>query len=627
MLCPNCKENCADDAAFCKNCGTKLSGIYQPLDNPVVENTPPTFNHDSIISENSFGYDNQNNHFNDLPSYEPSDSSAAPTSFLSPEQSTFDAQQQFPESTPANENQAASGYQPQFGNFAENTTDDFYGNYVPPKKKKSKKALAVVLSVLIVISGLAVIFRGFTVNLFRNLFYSNEKYMAAVINDDIKKYSKDFTENYGRAINKKDSQGKADLNIKLSKRGAAIINDLTGADVSNFKDVSLSMESALKGDSIYSGASLKVNGKKFTSGKVVIDDGDPYLQCDLLGKDFYDFSSSMPNEVPNSFSSISEIRNIFPSEKALNKIITRYAKIATSKFEDVDKSKETVEFGDLSIKTTELTSKIDGELAYNVVTAILEEAEDDKDIKKIITDIVESDALSDAINEDADDIIDEYENGIEDVLDELDKDDFDAVDDIDCEFTVNVDSFGNIVCRKVTIENVTVSIYSIDKSGKFAYGLEIKSGKEKASVVATGKTSSHKYTGDLRVKYGETSFKVASFEKVDFHKIADGKCSGKIIISGGDLPLDLLSSVLDDEYLDYLENGEIIFDFDLSPDKASLLLDITYNGDSLLMIKLDSDESKVKIPDVDDALDPDDIDDDVLEEAEEKTEEFFGDIF
>ncbi|MBO4467745.1 MAG: hypothetical protein J5766_00450, partial [Clostridia bacterium] len=581
MICPNCKNECPDSAGFCGLCGTKLS----PDNTQVLEN-------EQVGAPQS--------------PVSPADTAEQTgDAFINAQEPSTNPVQ--PETTPAQP--VYTPAQPVYTPVQPEITEVPNDNAVKlPKKKRFKIwPLAIVLGFVAVVTTLVIIFFPFFKNQYRNIFYSNKDYMAAVINDDVNALSNSVSEKYDRMIDLKNMNGKGSIDVRISDTAKELLDaiaDENGAELNNLK---INYENCVNGKSAYLSVNGNINDEADFDASVISKDGTLYFRTDSTGKGYYKIPKSLlalsskggssPLSSISSFSDIGSLKKYLPDGETVKKLIDKYAKITTDHLEDVQKTKKTVKFGDIESNTVELSAKIDGDYAYDVLTDILKTAKKDSDVKGIIKTVLNNGDFM----IDSDQAIDYYEEYIDEILGSLKKNDFKMIDSFNCRLTLNVDSFGNVVCRTVSFGGYDVSLYTLSKNNNVACGIVVKKGKETVKLIAKGEKSGDKVSGDVKVSFAGISIKICEFKDVDFSNSENGNLSGKIIFSGEDIPVgfaSVYSDEFDDELVDLIKNSKIVFEIKTSDNENRILIKWTVDGETYLKYDVKHTKKNISVPSV-----------------------------
>lgn len=603
MFCPNCGKECPDSAVFCGGCGTSLQNVkppapeapVAPVENypPVAPVAPPVGNFEPEVPVAPVENFEPVTPFSPIETYQ----NEVPTP-------DYFVNNQINE--PVNSNPVPPVNNPQ-------TIDDFYSEPPAPKKSGVKPVpIIIAVSVVVVLASVIFVLFPFFKNQFRNLFYSNEKYMSAVINDDVDDFADGFSKYYDKLINFEKNNGKGSASVNVSPRARKLLKNIPGgSSLSNIEDASIDFENAVKGNSAYVNATATLNGESVIEASVVADDGSVYVKTDATGDDYYEVPDINSPVIEN----IGSVNKSLPDKGTVKKLIDKYGKLATKNFESVDKTNKTVKFGDIKKDTVQLSAEIDSEYAYETLAEILKTAKDDKDLKKVIEDIVDSDL----VDADSDKAMEEYEDGIDYLLDHLDQDNFKALDELDCTFILNVDSFGNVVCRTLKVDKYEVSLYTLTDGSKIAYGVVVKADRQEITVSAEGTKKGNKATGDITIQYNGLLIKLAKFEDVDLHDVKNGKMSGKIIITGSSLPIDNI--IRDDSLADFIKDSEIVYDFNITDNSVSESLIWNSDDEEILSLNFSFDKKNISVPSIDSG-DTDELTSKQTREIEEQLEDF-----
>lgn len=397
-------------------------------------------------------------------------------------------------------------------------------------------AVALVLLVVIVANAAAIN------NFFHKTFSSPAKYYQFVE----KKTVNDLTDTCGElynvcldSLNYYDKSVSGEVSIELDEAGQDFVEllGLAGVDVSWLKSAKIGVDAAVKDNNFNAGISTAINKDDILSGKVVMDiqEGVVYYQVPelnklYLGVDMEDALSSYEMEEFEMFQENQEANKeqlkAFPSEAKLEKLIKKYMLTALSCIDDVSKSSKTLKAEGVQQKCTELKVTIDAETAGNIAETVLEEVQNDKDIEKIISDIVE---VSDT-DLDAEEAYDAFLSEIDDMLDDLQSI---ADSDDEIEMKVYVDGKGNIKGRKIELKNEhysqSMSIVMPQKGNKF--GFELSMDASPVKLIGSGNKKGDTITGDFAVKYNGTSVVDIVATNLNTKELKKGRLNGKFDVA------------------------------------------------------------------------------------------------
>ena len=258
---------------------------------------------------------------------------------------------------------------------------------------------------------------------------------------------------------------------------------------------------------------------------------DPDTDSDYaLPEEIYDWLVGLKNgPVAPAKELVQKAKPIFESAvKVLLNSLEKNAKIS--------KDSETVTIGEKDVKTAAVTIELDGKQAAAVAADLLKWAKADKDLKKLLETFVDTyGPMIEQEYADAEDLIDDFYDGIDDALDEVadaDKDDL----DLTAVFYLS-NSGGQLVKAEITSKDdynkqvitfeggpdwkdpayfafsqkdrygkQTVT-YTVEENSKNQYSAKIKV-KDDSNTNMTASISWDKSTGDLRISSSDMNFKL-----------------------------------------------------------------------------------------------------------------------
>jgi len=275
------------------------------------------------------------------------------------------------------------------------------------------------------------------------------------------------------------------------------------------------------------------------------------------------------------------------SKKVTEKLLNKYIECVIKSVDDIDESSEKLSIEGTSVKATVLTANIDGETFANILTNVLTEVRDDKEIKKIITNISELEMYEDMGMD-----YDLFVESIDEILDEG-FEDFESSDEsIELDFYVN--NKGDIIGFGFEEEGVEFLCASIVKGKNFASTISVESEGQKIEFSGSGKNSGNKKTGEYKLSVMGFEVLTISLDGVDSKKLEEGTIVGTITLEPGS-GLNTFTAMLDSEI------SSLISDLKLEikgTDKGSKLS--LYSGEDLyIALGLEgktTDNSKVNIP-------------------------------
>lgn len=377
-------------------------------------------------------------------------------------------------------------------------------------------------------------------NFFRRTFSSPEKYyqyvegkeaeeLASIVGDWYKLYFLDRKDDMNSASN-------AAVEVELDEAGQELLElaGLGGVDLSWLKSASLSGELAINGERFNLNLTSALNKTSVLSFFMTVDlgEGEAYLQIPELtdkyiGMDLEDTMGYTYDELSDSWKDLMEsYEDFFDSltgQAELEKLFDKYLKIALGCVEDVNKETRTLEVEGVEQKCTALEVTIDSRTLADMLGAILEEAEDDQALKKLIVDLTE------VVDEDDDDIYDDFMDELEYLQNSLNS----SQGGEKMVMTVYVGSKGNVVGREIEIDGDTFSMLMPQKGKSFGYELSLTEGRQSISLTGSGKRSGDKIDGDFRLRYTGATILEITTDDLDLATLKKGQLNGSMEVSIG----------------------------------------------------------------------------------------------
>lgn len=464
MFCKNCGNQIKEGAAFCANCGTPIK-VPQPIkEEPkieaVVEETPVV---ETPVEENPIVEE---------PVVE--EVAAAEEPVIA--EPTVEA--------PA--------------------TQEFYTpDFKKPKKKFTFKKLVLPAIALVLVLALVILNFSNVLGFGIKTFGSGKAYLDFVQKESAKDIATSISDIYTNFLNNFKEEQAATSNISftldedVSKLLSSEFDFEIGDKLDWINDLKLVVNANMKDKKNLAELKLNISDKDIISLKAVQDlsKGNMYFAIPELCKDYlkvdleetgsYDYE-----EFAKAYDLMFEAKEALPDGKQVEKLITKYIGIAFDQIEDVTKESDTLSVGGIDQKCTVLEYKVSAKDLINIAEAVLEEAVEDKDIKKIIEDIEGFLKDSDTVDFD-EDLYKLFEEAVEDMLDELDDVDVDSSNKI--RVTQYINNKHEIIGTKIKANNETVLFSATAQKGsefesKFEAGqFEVKASGTKKKDIINGK--------------------------------------------------------------------------------------------------------------------------------------------
>lgn len=409
-----------------------------------------------------------------------------------------------------------------------------------------------------------------------------------------------------------------------------------GIDLSELNSLKVGVNMSIK-DTVESfGLTTAVNKVNLLSANAVMDmdRGEIYLQIPELTKTYIgvnlgDYIGDT-DELLEAQELNKEFVKALPRQAEVEKLVNRYLTIALKNIDKVSIGrKKELKVGKIAQKCTELKVTINSKVIQKVAEAVLEEAQDDKKLEKIIIEV------SDAAGRDGDETYERFIDRIEYMLENIENIE-DPDDDMQVKMSVYVDSKGNIIGLDIEWKdywdrNNSLSALTARKGSNIAYEIStVKYGEKGIEISGKGKMSKDALTGDFEVKANGESALDLQVRGLDMEKLKKGYINGKIEIALSSKQVDKL--YMPSAVSSFVKNSSILLDCKSSSKSVNCTMTLKYDGekmlDALLALKsgngskaaIPGGKSVIMVEDEDDVVDYlDEIDWDKFLTALEKT--------
>ena len=497
-------------------------------------------------------------------------------------------------------------------------------------------------------------------------FLSPEKYAQHVIKESSSVIIEQLAKGYERAmlVYSDNIQGKSRVTVRFSEDTLDDLADYLDTDeMGIMSNLSAEVICDVKGMLMAYNISFWHEDTKIVSGEIVLDMEEDivYFRSEELNapwayiklKDMME--SEEVEELEESLLAMTTMGNHLPSAAQVSKLMNRYVAVMANEITDVEKSRETMEAGDVEQKFTVLEIDITENLVKNIARAYAEEVINDEELEEYVANFC--DAYEDMDNlgvPDAEDAWDEVVDEMKAMKSEAREIDFDSVEYMLCLY---VDNRGDIKGFRFEMEDkdydalLEVEALQAVRGKNYAAEITLESTsmytEEKMKFTVDGTRSGNKVTGDCKLSYEGISYKFR-IEDLDWSRMYEGTISGKIYIKGrmfGDSLEYVLGYSTATVVSDLLRNSEICFYMDTTCGNGKIGLAIIEDEEELCSIEYESvfaTGGSVTIPedaerlkeeeDLQDYVDDMDFDDvlDTMEELgtpEEILDELFESIY
>lgn len=462
-----------------------------------------------------------------------------------------------------------------------------------------KKKLSFIIGGVAVLVLILIVASGASLNNFvHKVFTAPEKYYRHVEKDTVKDISKSLAEMYAtdgfRAVlgvdyaNIHDNSMGIDVNVELGEEGQELIElaGLAGVDLSWLESVKLGMDASIKGDIVSLGVTSNLNKDDILSGNLILDMEDvsmyvqvPELSKKYIGLELEEMLSDYEYEEIVAFREAQAINKkmiaSLPAQAKVEKLLNKYINIALGCVEDVEKGSKTLKVEGIQQKCTQLDVTIDGKTMADMVKAVATELVNDKEVKKIIAKVVEA---REDLDMDADEAYESFVERIEYMAENAERY---ADRDFEISMKVYVDGKGNVVGRKIEVEEyysfVEIAMLMPEKGGKFGYEFSVEENGGKIQVTGSGKRSGDTISGDFEAGYNGASVVEIKVKKLNTKDLVSGKVNGGFEVVPSSKIIELLNGYGSYTVASILSDLSVKVDTEMKNKSAEVIFDISYD--------------------------------------------------
>ena len=453
MFCPKCGTAANEGAAFCANCGARLTPAPEA---PAAPAAP--------VSGAGF--------------FAPAGDLSAPVAPVASAVTPAGPVEPVAAVEPVADAPAAPAA-PAAPVFAEVDFDE------PKKKKKAKKGGKLAALVISAVAVVAIAVGGWMhwdsiSGFFVKTFGSPEAYAEHLEKAAIPDTADHVSSFYGALIDNTASNStaaKGTMKLQVSKKLTQLMSSMGGEamDLTWLNDTVVDYETAIDGELYMIKMDLAISKTEIidlvlimnmNTGEYFI--GIPSLSSEYLHYDPSDYyypgmAVSMNNPMYQLLSD-EDFIDALPSEETFNSLLRKYLQIVTENLANVEESTDTLEIGDIEQKVTVLEYELTEKDFIKICKAVLKEAKNDKEIKKIINNMA-SYLESKGWIENADEAYTSFQEGIEIAL----EDEPESYGDSTVTITTYVNGASEIIGRKIEAEGQTLlDCVTLTKGKNFA---------------------------------------------------------------------------------------------------------------------------------------------------------------
>lgn len=426
------------------------------------------------------------------------------------------------------------------------------------KKKEFKNKWFVVAGAAVVLVIVLFVCNASRIgNFFAKTFNSPKKYYLKVEKqtvDGLAGLAGELYDNYILdTVNLYDKSYTAQISASAGKTIVDLL-DKADIDISWFKAASAQASIYIKNNVMSGSVDVNADKDNIVSAVAIADLGEEelYVQLKELSETYLGFSADdfldsyderVLEQVLDMLEGNKALVAAMPDKKQIKNIISGYITEALKCVDDVSIDSKTIKASGVREKCTEIEVSVDADTLSDMIEAMCDKLEADKNVQKILDKFLGEIDLG--VSVDADDVIEEILRQAGYVLYDLEN----YYKDSEIIMKVYVDNKGNIKGREISArhcknDDYTVISMLIPEDGS-KYGIELSYTEwgDTIKIVGDGKKSGGKITGEFDVKeYGKSVAKF-SVKNFDLGRLMKGYPSGTISTS--------LDNVLDMTDLSY----------------------------------------------------------------------------
>lgn len=596
MFCPKCGNTLNENDKFCESCGAKVE-MPTPAVDEVVYAAPQ-----AAPVENNF--------------------TAGETEVLTPEMlQGFETAQSMNSTSDLGRSNVADNFSVDVEQtyYADDTQNGGavvdYSETVQPnvktKKKMSKKKKAIIGGVLGTIAAaiavVCIFAWDYVENFFVETFSSDEGYYQYVEGKNVDELASSVgsvvglfngdNSNFGNNSTVKVQLGDTVIDYIAQQSG------LNKSDIQWLSDLGFATDISMVKNSLSMGMDMLIGDKTALGVDFILDYDNMcvYMCIPQLSDEYVVFE--MP-EMPDGMSmsdyqqvleTWTNILEALPNEETTTKIIARYLNTAINAIDNVEKDSVTIKANGVSQKCTRLTYTIDEDTVKDILEAVLKEFQNDKDIEKIVKNVVA--ATGEIDEDDFDDMYEELIDNMDEVIDSIDDI---RMGDFEVEVYTYVDGRGEVIGREIEVEDADIDFHYYTTHNGDDVGVELVFSADGQSVELLGSGTLDGDLLDCDYTLSVGGIKMLNVKAVDYDvmKAEEGYTNGKFIITLPKETCELIEDNLDipAELADMLP--EISIEINIKQTESSVSFDIALMKKSDLIVKLSLSSKDTKPSDI-----------------------------
>ncbi len=479
----------------------------------------------------------------------------------------------------------------------------------PVKKKRKLWKVLVPVAAVVAAASVLVAFNFTKVsNFVTKTVLPADKYYSKVEETQISELASSIAVSYEKSL--KNSVDLTDMGVdtaitlELGKDARDLVaNYLGAADAEWLEKIGLDLNVSMKDNVFGATIGALLGDDQLISAEALMDMENaavyfllPELSTSYIGVDvgYTDVSSYLDSGSYSELAGVyDDLMKAMPDAEVLEEMLNRYLLAAVNSIDNVKKSTEVLEVEDIEQKCTVLRVKLTEKDVLGIVEAILEEAKDDKDLIKVITDFAKKASLGYEL--DVDEIEDNFEEGIEDLLDSIKDSKAYADSDGKLIMQVWVNSDGEVAGRDVTFEDSYDSFeikYYMPQSGEnFAMELSFSDGYDTVAVTGEGTKTDTEMSGEFVITAADMDLIEVKVEDYQYAGAESGSFQGIFTIKPTEelweqADLGVPSSLI--------SNFALVLEMSVDEESAEFAISLDNNGEMFAKITASSAAGSAK---------------------------------
>ena len=253
--------------------------------------------------------------------------------------------------------------------------------------------------------------------------------------------------------------GKGQSTLEISEELLALLAasmELEADELKSLGSLTGKTEISMDAGKIQTSIGLLLGDQEFTTVDVIIDQstGKIYYHCPTLSEEYAEVTLGDMVSVGEGTDFSQMIGLLFagqaaqlplPEGEILDKLVAKYVELLTAELKNVEKIEETLTAGGVSQEVYKFTVRVDKSLAMSGVKSVLTAAKQDEDIRKIITDLCDSEYIKSQSDLTSEEVYQGFVQKIDELLKDLEDEGKDETDGISFPLEFYVDKENNLV--------------------------------------------------------------------------------------------------------------------------------------------------------------------------------------